>query len=246
MKIVVCVFSYKADATLCGYALESVELIKKRYPEHDIKTALINDSNDLIEENRRPKTDIYKETNFNRGKSLMGGDCIRGQIKVYSEIFSEADADVLIKLDSDTTLESLDWLWLFNGFGAGMWGATSDIYPSIFGACYAISRQTVDGISFLLSRAVLGNDAAEDRAITRLAEISEELGIGGKVATNFYHSGHSVGIVNQTENVIAGKKAIFRDVWCHTFGLPGSDKAEVERSMRNSILSVNNTPKPQY
>ena len=239
MKLVFCVFSYAADAAFCRLAVASIERLRQFYPEHEIATAIINDGNAPIPAADLPRVEIVKTTHWNRGGSLAGLESVRGQARTYCELFRETGADLLVKLDSDTLIADLEWLSVFKRFGAGMWGATSEAYPAIFGACYAITQQAAEAFDYLLARAQC-TAAGEDRVFTRLAEMAHELGMAGVPASTFYRGrGRVEGAVNHID--VANRRdggrtaSRFYDVFAQTFKMPGETKETALPKMQAAL-----------
>ena len=125
MKVLFCIFSYATDLPLLRRNIDSIGRLKTLYPEHEILTAVVNDSNLPIADEDMPSVDIVKTTSWKRGFNLTDLENIFGQLGMYSELSEETSADVVIKMDSDTMMSRLDWLDVFTGDNA----------PSIFGTC---------------------------------------------------------------------------------------------------------------
>lgn len=182
MKVLFCIFSYATDLPLLCRNIDSIDRLKTLYPEHEILTAVVNDSNLPISAEDMPSVDIVKTTSWKRGFNLTDLENIFGQLGMYSELSEETGADVVIKMDSDTMMSRLDWLDVFTGDNA----------PSMFGTCIYSTLNHICGYFYGMKPDViaamkqLANDESiaarisatregwilEDRIYTRLAQMA--------------------------------------------------------------------------
>lgn len=182
MNIVFCIFSYNVDKNLLSLSVKAIERLKKLYPEHKIKTAIVNDSNDPIPDEDMPDVEIVKVTDWKRGFNLTHIENIFGQLKTYSELVEETGADLVIKMDSDTIMSRLDWLDVFTGeHSASMYGTS--IYRLIDHICgyfYGMTPEVIKAMNKLISdesiekrvRATVEKHILEDRIYTRLGQMA--------------------------------------------------------------------------
>lgn len=192
MKVLFCFFSYANDLPLLNRAFDSVERLKRVYPEHEILTAVVNDSNSPIADEDMPKAaDIVKLTDWKRGANLTHIENIFGQLEAYSKLAEETGADVLIKMDSDTMMTRLDWLDVFEGDNAaGMYGTC--IYQTVNHICGYYYAMTPAAISAMLTLSrdekirerILSTKEGwvlEDRIYTRLGQMASARKMAGEV-----------------------------------------------------------------
>lgn len=112
-KIAVCYFSYFKDLDFLNMSLEILErTINKHKDEHEIKVYVLDDGNC---EKHLKKKELYGNptfitTHFNRKGNLNGYDCIKGMFQEYKNIQKNFDYDYIIKLDSDCTINSFDYI----------------------------------------------------------------------------------------------------------------------------------------
>lgn len=191
MKVLFCIFSYATDLPLLRRNIDSAGRIKTLYPEHEILTAVINDSNLPIADEDMPPVDIVKTTSWKRGSNLTDIENVFGQLEMYSELAQETGADVVIKMDSDTMMSRLDWLDAFTGDNApSMFGTC--IYPTLNHICGYFYGMKPDVIAAMKQ---LANDESiaarisatregwilEDRIFTRLGQMAHARGLCGAV-----------------------------------------------------------------
>lgn len=193
MKVLFCFFSYANDLPLLNRAFDSVGRLKRLYPEHEILTAVVNDSNSPIADKDMPKAaDVVKLTDWKRGANLTHLENIFGQLEAYSKLAEETGADVLIKMDSDTMMTRLDWLDVFEGDNAvSMFGTC--IYRNIDHICgyyYAITPAAISAMLTLsrdekIRERILSTNEGwvlEDRIYTRLGQMASARKLMGEVS----------------------------------------------------------------
>lgn len=182
MKVVFCIFSYETDLPLLRRSLDSIGRLKALYPEHEILTALVNDLNLPIPDKDIPVVDILKTTTWKRGFNLTHIENIFGQLRVYSDLVKETNADVVIKMDSDTMMSRLDWLDIFVGENApSMFGTCiSKTSTQIFGYYYGMTPDVIEAMNSLINdesiacriRDTREGWVLEDRIYTCLAQMA--------------------------------------------------------------------------
>lgn len=145
MKVLFCFFSYANDLPLLNRAFDSVGRLKTLYPEHEITTAVVNDSNFPIADDAMPQADVVKMTDWKRGANLTHLENIFGQLEAYSKLAEETGADVIIKMDSDTMMTRLDWLDAFTG----------ENVVSMFGTCIYRNLNHICGYFYAMTPAAI-------------------------------------------------------------------------------------------
>lgn len=113
----------------------------------------------------------YRQSRFQRCGNLRGPECVRGIISTLAA--GAADADIVVKIDSDTALLSGDWLremerdgldWYSAGYGLDHCeGAERGAY----GNCYALTGRAARLASAILQKQDLPPLAPEDLTIFR-------------------------------------------------------------------------------
>lgn len=109
MKIALVTFTYSGDSALANAQGKAIARVKAAYPEHTLARCVCDDARSPIPEGERPPADVYMQTSYNRGGNLRGLENLEGQLGVYQALCADG-YDLLIKLDSDTILNRLDWI----------------------------------------------------------------------------------------------------------------------------------------
>lgn len=140
-KRIVCVwFTFKDDGEQC---LTSLAFAQKAFGE-DSAYYFAEDGAAPLELAARQKLEAHGATvlttRWNRRGNIKGDAHLRGATQLYFELAMAHDADVIVKLDSDTALLSRKWvdalLWRDGGaIFAGAFGARPDY---AYGLAYAI------------------------------------------------------------------------------------------------------------
>lgn len=111
MTILVVTFTYRGDEQLARFGAESLQTLRKLYPQHKIIHYLIDDASNPFEtpyeetENTR-----YIQTDFDRHGCIYGTEAFANSVRTTRAAALEVNADWVVKLDSDTVLMSLDFL----------------------------------------------------------------------------------------------------------------------------------------
>lgn len=104
MNITYCIFTYKEDAPMVEQCIRGLKLLGSR------------EQNIFVFDDGRNPTQIplrgcqYRRTYFNRNGNLNGQECTQGELKCMGEAVYHTGADLIIKIDSDIILNSLDWV----------------------------------------------------------------------------------------------------------------------------------------
>lgn len=111
MKLAIVTFSYKCDEAYAKFNIKAIDKLRKHYPQHEITYYIIDDANNPFEKPvKSDKNTIYKLSSFKRNSNLRGLSSFEGIINSMHGILQESNADMLVKIDSDTVLLSLDSL----------------------------------------------------------------------------------------------------------------------------------------
>lgn len=118
-KIAVCYFSYYKDIDFLNNSLKILEGTINRHPEHEVRVYVFDDGrcDKHLKKKELHGNPTFITTNFDRKGNLNGYECIDGMFNEYRKIMEKFDYDYLIKLDSDCTLNSFDYLYVVENEG---------------------------------------------------------------------------------------------------------------------------------
>lgn len=104
----------------------------------------------------------YRQSSFPRCGNLRGPECVRGIISTLAE--GAADADIVVKIDSDTALLNGNWIESMSGAGLDWYGCAW-CRREFSGLCYAMTGKTAKRAAECLAAAEITDDAPEDLTI---------------------------------------------------------------------------------
>ena len=139
MNVALCFFTYSGDATLLDMAVQAVPRLRRQ--GHKVDFYVIDDAFSPLE--MPPAGCRYWRTTFDRKGNLNGAECIVGMVDEYAAIFRMGLYEWVIKVDSDTFLNNIDWLKEVSSQNTAFAG-TIHVNEHCSGACYAVSRNGVD------------------------------------------------------------------------------------------------------
>ena len=106
----------------------------------------------------------YRQSRFQRCGNLRGPECVRGIISTLAA--GAADADIVVKIDSDTAL--LSGAWIESMPGAGLdWYSSGHGSRAVYGLAYAMSGRAARLAAAALEERDLPPLAPEDLTIGR-------------------------------------------------------------------------------
>lgn len=106
----------------------------------------------------------YRQSRFQRCGNLRGPECVRGIISTLAG--GAADADIVVKIDSDTAL--LSGAWIEGMPGAGLdWYSSGHGSRAVYGLAYAMSGRAARLAAAALAERDLPPLAPEDLTIAR-------------------------------------------------------------------------------
>lgn len=185
MKIAICFFSYEKDAALLNAALRGVKRLQEMNPADVLDVYVYDDAAAPMGREAVPGWVEYAVTEFDRKGNLNGLECILGQLGIYAGLVEGAAGyDWVIKVDSDTYINTLEWLRGVDARKVGYVG-TNHVEDYGSGSCYALSRVGAAGVKSLLEREVIRKRCAvascEDRVFCRLCRMT---GLGMELRRN--------------------------------------------------------------
>lgn len=171
MKVALCYFTYSNDAPLLELALQAVPRLRAQ--GHAVDVYIIDDAASPMKE--PPAGSRYWQTHFDRKGNLNGSECICGMVDVYNAIFKNSVYEWVIKVDSDTFVNSLDWLRAVSSQTHAFAG-TVHVHDYCSGSCYAVSRNGVEWLQERLQEASWKGAAkrgfCEDKVIYNMCKMS--------------------------------------------------------------------------
>lgn len=195
MKIAIVFFTYDKDAGLLNQALRGVKRLRAKYTDWQIDAYICDDANHPLED---VSTEwLRQQTTFDRQGNLNGIDCIRGMLAVHAEIFAQGGYDWVVKTDSDTYINNLDWLMGIDKDRVAQVG-THHINDFNSGSCYAFSEAGVRSMLALL----------EDEIIQKRCNIAYKEDV---VMTRLARQAHMEVVQNENEQNEPGEKKLFND-----------------------------------
>lgn len=109
----------------------------------------------------------YRQSGFPRNGNLRGPECVRGIISTLAA--GVADADIVVKIDSDTALLSGDWLREMERDGLDWYSCGSSARES-YGLCYAMTGRAAKLAEVALQAEKMAPLAPEDYMICRTVQ----------------------------------------------------------------------------
>lgn len=114
-------------------------------------------------------------TRFKRRGNLNGAECICGMVDVYNAIFKNGFYEWVLKVDSDTFVNSLDWL---HGVSAQDYALAGTVHRKDYctGPCYAVSKNGAEWLRDRLHepswRGAAERGFCEDKVIYNMCKFS--------------------------------------------------------------------------
>ena len=175
MKIAICFFSYEKDAELLNVALRGVKRLREKNPDDVFDVMVCDDAAAPMGRDAVPDWVEYVQTDFDRRGNLNGLECVQGMLQVYAGLVERGGYDWVIKMDSDTYINSLEWLREVDARSTAHVGTCyREDYGS--GSCYALSAAGIAGLQVLMAEEAVQRrvDIAkcEDRVFCRLSRMT--------------------------------------------------------------------------
>lgn len=139
MNVALCFFAYSKDSELLELAVQAVPRLRAQ--GHKVDFYVLDDSKTPLD--MPPAGCQYWRTDFDRRGNLNGAECICGMVDQYASIFRMGLYEWVIKVDSDTFMNSFDWLEGVSSQSTAFAG-TIHVNDYCSGSCYAVSRAGVE------------------------------------------------------------------------------------------------------
>ena len=174
MKVAIVFFSYVKDAGLVNLALRGVKRLQDVNPADVVDVFVYDDAAAPMGRAAVPEWTGYELTVFNRRGNLNGLECVQGQLAVYAGLAARG-YDWVIKLDSDTYLNSLEWL---RGVDAARVAHVGTSFREDYGSgsCYALSAAGIEWLQRRLEEPPVQRRVevalCEDKVFCRLSRMT--------------------------------------------------------------------------
>lgn len=165
VKFVFCIFSYGEDAYMLGQCVRAL----RRLGATRSNTYIFDDANNPLPY-PIPNTQ-YRQTTFNRNGNLNGTECVDGELLCMYEASKETNAHVVVKVDSDVIINSLEWV-TNNDFMNSHCGFRVCGKSHNNGACYSLPSWSLVPMLRLLKTIPKNNFIGESLVITDLAKMA--------------------------------------------------------------------------
>lgn len=139
MNVALVFFAYEGDAELLELAVKAGPWLRRQ--GHEVDVYVLDDAARPLAV--PPAGCRYWRTRFERGGNLNGAACVQGMVEAYEEVFDSGLYEWVIKVDSDTFVNGLEWLRGVDGVFAG----TVHVEDYCSGACYAVKRAGVEWLA---------------------------------------------------------------------------------------------------
>lgn len=163
IKFVFCIFTFGEDAYMLGQCVRAL----RRLGATRSNTYIFDDANNPLPY-PIPNTQ-YRQTTFNRNGNLNGTACTDGELLCMYEASKECDAHVVVKVDSDVIINSLEWItnndFMNSHCGFRVCGKTHNN-----GACYSLPSWALLSMIRTLKTLPTNNFIGESLVITKLAQ----------------------------------------------------------------------------
>ena len=164
MNITYCIFTYKEDVLMVQQCIRGLKLLGAR--EQNI--FVFDDGLNPIQFPLRGCT--YRRTHFNRNGNLNGQTCAYNMLRCMEQAKNMTNAEIIIKIDSDIVLNSLDWVESsFNPLVRHIGFYIGEDKHHLSGCCYALPGNKIKTMMDKLSGLKYGEYLGESLIITDVA-----------------------------------------------------------------------------
>jgi hypothetical protein len=137
--------TYRVDQ---WHLVESVKSVQYAMRGHEDKAIYVALEDSLCPLDREARIELQQlgvqrwTTDYFRGGNNLGSEALIGQCRAWVELAETFDFDYLVKIDCDTLVYDLSWLWAIEADESKTLVGTFKTIPYyVFGACYGIARE---------------------------------------------------------------------------------------------------------
>lgn len=105
MNVAFVYFTFSKDTDLLLQSIRGLRLLSKK---HSVDIHIVNDALSPI--TTIPDGCFYHETSEDRGQNMIGNKWVVTEYNILNEIQKSKDYDWVVKIDSDTWVNSIDFL----------------------------------------------------------------------------------------------------------------------------------------
>lgn len=163
VKFAFCIFTYGEDSYMLGQCIRAI----RRLGATRSNTFVFDDAQNPLPY-PVPNTQ-YRLTTFKRNGNLNGTECTDGELLCMYEASKECNAHVVIKVDSDVIINSLDWV-LNNDFMTSHCGFRFCGKNHNCGCCYSLPSWSLVPMIRELKKLPQNNFIGESLVITDLGK----------------------------------------------------------------------------
>lgn len=117
-----------------------------------------------------PKNCHYSQTSFKRCGNLNGRECVEGELFCMMEAAKKSGAHVIVKVDSDVIINSLEWIENLDFMGSHIGFHIGEGKTHISGCTYSLPSWSILPMMRQMKTMGLSASIPESIAITRLAQ----------------------------------------------------------------------------
>lgn len=137
--------TYRIDQEHLIESLKSVQYAMRGHEDKATYVALQDAFCPLDEQALRTLAEMgvkVRTSDYNRGGNNLGPEALEGQTRCWVELEKEFDFDYLVKVDCDTLVYDLHWLWAIEADESKTLVGTFRVQPYyVFGSIYGIKRE---------------------------------------------------------------------------------------------------------
>lgn len=158
-----CVFTYGDDAYMLGQCIRALRKLGATRKN----IFVFDDGNDPLP--YPPPNVQYQQTSFDRKGNLNGAECVNGELWCMYEASKRSNAHVVVKVDSDIILNSLDWILERDFMSSHVGFHIGEGKGHISGCCYSLPSWSLIPMLRALKKQPCSDTLGESLAITQLA-----------------------------------------------------------------------------
>lgn len=172
-KWCVCIFTFGGDAVALGQCIRGLKRLRERCERvgGELSIYVYDDGEHPLP--YAPAGVEYEKTWFERGGNLNGVACVQGELLCMLKAAKASEAEVVVKLDSDTVVQDLGWMWeefarseYVDHVGVVLNGEMD--WAS--GVCYGIRGSSIERMLRKSCSMKLRADVPEDVGMTQIVE----------------------------------------------------------------------------
>ncbi len=169
----VCIFTFGGDAVALGQCIRALKRLSMRCERVGGKLSIYVFDDGKHPLPYAPEGVVYEKTWFERGGNLNGVACVQGELVCMLKAANASEAEVVVKLDSDTIVQDLGWMWEEfdrEEYAEHVGVVLNEEMDWASGVCYGIRRWSLEAILRKACSMKLRADVPEDVGMTQIVE----------------------------------------------------------------------------